>query len=99
MESTYRRVADRYWWNNLHTRIKDNVKTCEQHHLRDSTRAEEPMHPTYIATFFSKAAVDAFHMPSCRGYKYLVIGKYDTSGWVKAQPVKSLMAGRVADFL
>ena len=78
-ESTYRRVADRYWWDDLHAKIKDYVRTCEQCQFRDYTRAEEPMHPTYTATLFSKVAVDAVHMPPCKGYRHLIIGRCD--GW------------------
>ena len=98
-KSTYCRIADRYWWDNLHAEVKVYVQTCEQCQLRDSTRAEEPMYPTYLVSLFSKVAVDAVHMPNCRGYRYLIIGRCDTSGWVEAQPVEKLTAKRVADFL
>lgn len=38
-------------------------------------------------------------MLNCRGYKYLIVGQCDTSGWVEAQPVKKLTAEKIADFL
>ena len=28
-KGTYRRVADQYWWNNLHIEVKLYIQTCE----------------------------------------------------------------------
>lgn len=34
-ESTYQRVADRYWWDNLHVEVKSYVHKCEKSQRRD----------------------------------------------------------------
>ena len=34
-EGTYRRVADRYWWDNLYVEVKSYVQSCEECQRRD----------------------------------------------------------------
>ena len=34
-EGTYRRVADRYWWYNLHMEVKSYIRLCEECQRRD----------------------------------------------------------------
>ena len=34
------------------------------------------MHPTYTVTIFSQVAIAAVHMPSPRGYNYLMVRQY-----------------------
>ncbi len=48
-ERTYRRVADRYWWDNLHEEVKAYVQTCEECQRRDPSRSIEALHPTWVA--------------------------------------------------
>ncbi len=34
-EGTYRRVAERYWWDNLHAEVKSYIQSCEECQRRD----------------------------------------------------------------
>ena len=34
-ENTYRRVADQYWWDNLHAEVKSYIQSCEECQRRD----------------------------------------------------------------
>ncbi len=45
-ESTCRRVADRYWCDNLHAKIKSYIQSYEECQRRDTSRPEEALHPT-----------------------------------------------------
>ena len=38
-------------------------------------------------------------MPLCEGYRFLVVVRYDLSGWVEAKPLRILFFQAVADFL
>ena len=45
-EGTYRQIADRYWWEDLHSEIKGYVQSCQECQCRDLSRPEEALHPT-----------------------------------------------------
>ena len=98
-EGTYRRVADRYWWDNLHAEVKSYVQSCEECQRRDPSRPEEALHPTWVAVLWQKVGLDVVYMPPCEGYKFLVVARCDLSGWVEAKPLRALSSRAVADFL
>ena len=45
-ESTYRRVADRYYWENCYQDTKAFVTSCDRCQFQDSRRLEEALYPT-----------------------------------------------------
>ena len=67
-ERTYRRVADRYWWENLHSEMKTYVQICQECQRRDSSRPEEALHPTWVALLWQKVGLDVVYMPLCNGF-------------------------------
>ena len=98
-EGTYRRVADRYWWENLHSEVKAYVQSCQKCQRRDPFRPEEALHPTWVALLWQKVGLDVVYMPRCQGFRYLVVARCDLSGWVEAKPLRTLSSRAVADFL
>lgn len=44
-ESTYRKVADRYFWGSCYFDVKTYCQTCPECQLRDNTRLEEALYP------------------------------------------------------
>lgn len=50
-EGTYRRIANRYWWDNLHAEVKSYVQSCEEYQRRDPSRPEKALHPTWVAVY------------------------------------------------
>ncbi len=38
-------------------------------------------------------------MPPCGGYRFLVLARFDLSGWVEAKPLRTFSSQAVADFL
>lgn len=72
-ESTYRRVADRYWWDNLRKDVKSHVKPCEACQFRANGREEEAMRPTWTIDRWEKVGVNVVHMPLSEGFHYLVL--------------------------
>ncbi len=98
-EETYRRVADRYWWDNLHEEVKGYLQTCEECQRRDLSRSEEALHPTWVAVLWQKLGLDVVYMPYYEGYRFFVVARCDLSGWVEAKPLRTLFSRAVADFL
>jgi len=76
------------------------VKSCEECQRRARVRYEEPLHPTWSVTVWEKVGVDVRFMPeSVEGYKFIVFGRDDLSGWVEAHALKENTAQNVAKFL
>jgi hypothetical protein len=98
-EGTYRRIADRYWWDNMYDEVKKYVKTCEACQLRDPTREEEALHPTWVSVLWEKVGLDVTYMPPDRGKSFLVVARDDLSGWVEARALPDVKSWRVAKFL
>ena len=98
-EGTYRRIADRYWWTHMYEEVRNYVKSCERCQLRDPSREEEALHPTWVSFLWEKVAVDVVHMPMDHGKNFLVVARDDLSGWVEAEPLTSADSEKVANFL
>ena len=98
-EGTYRRIADRYWWDNLHQEVRQYIQTCEECQKRSSTRTEEALHPTWVSLLWEKVGLDVVHMPTRQGKSYLVVARDDLSGWVEARALSKANSENVAKFL
>jgi hypothetical protein len=98
-EGTYRKVADRYFWDGMFKDVARYVKTCQPCQLRTLRRQEEALHPTWTSTLGDKWAVDVVHMPSAEGYNHLVLAREDISGWVEGRSLRSTKSRSVARFL
>lgn len=98
-EGTYRRVADRYWWDNLYADVKAYVKSCLECQKRDPTRAEEALHPTYVSLLFHKIGLDVVHMPPSIGFHFFVLARCDLSGWVEGRALRKANSMAVAKFM
>jgi hypothetical protein len=98
-EGTYRRVADRYWWDDLSNKVASYVKACKECQMRDGRRMEEALHPTWVSMMWQKVCMDIVYMPKVKGFKYLVLARDDLSGWVEGRPLRDKSAPAVARFL
>lgn len=98
-EATYRRVADRYWWNQLWEDVRRYIKTCYECQLRDSTRMHEEMYPTWVDRRWEVVSVDVVHMPKSRGFHFLVQARSNFSGWLESRAIKSNDSAAVSKFL
>ena len=67
-QGTYRRVADRYWWDNLLAEVKTYIQTCEECQRREPSRFEDALHPTWVAVVWQKVGLDVVYIPSFEGY-------------------------------
>lgn len=98
-EGTYRKVADRYWWDGMYTDVVRYIKSCDECQFRDHRQLEEPLHPTWSVVVGRKWAVDVVHMPSAEGKEYLVLAREDISGWPEGRALRDNNSASVAKFL
>lgn len=98
-EGTYRKIAERYWWDALWRDVKDYVRRCAACQFRASLRTEEALFPTWSSARWEKVGVDIVHMPVDRGFRYLVLARSDFSGWVEGRPLRHATSENVARFL
>ena len=98
-EGTYRRVANRYCWDNLHAEIKSYIQSCEKCQRHDPSQSEEGLHPTWVALLWQEVGLDVVYMPSCEGYRFFVFARCDLLSWVEAKLLRTLSSRAVADFL
>ena len=98
-EATYRKVADRYWWDLCYKDIQDYCMNCTRCQLRASARTEEPMYATWTTTLWQKVGVDIVYMQPAHGKTFMVVARDDLSGWVEARALTNANADLVAQFL
>lgn len=98
-EGTYRRVADRYYWDQMWGSIKDYVKSCPECQQRAPERKEEALHPTWQSILGRRWYVDVIHMPKAGHMRYLVVAREAVTGWVEARALRRATAQKVAEFL
>ena len=96
---TYRRVADRYWWDKLWEDCSGYVRSCEQCQRRAPRHEEEALHPTCVLGLWQKVAVDVVHMPHRANMNYLVVARDDFPGWLEARALHAANSSAVARFL
>jgi hypothetical protein len=98
-EGTYRRVADRYWWEQMWQTVKAYVKSCGECQRRAAIRQDEQLLPTAVDRRWAKVGVDVTNLPRCRGKQYLAVARSDLSGWVEARAMNKNDSKSMAAFL
>ena len=98
-EATYRKVADRYWWDNCYRNVETYLLSCPECQKRAGDRVEEPLYATWTTALWEKVGVDIVYMPRVQNKKYLVVARDDLSGWVEARALEANTAKAVAKFL
>jgi Integrase zinc binding domain len=98
-ESTYREVADRYYWEGCFQFVQKFVASCKRCQFRDPRRLEEALYPTWSSAMFYKIGLDVIHMPSSNGKNFLVTARDDLSWWVESRALGKATSETVATFL
>ena len=98
-ESTYHRVADRYYWEGCYEDVRKFVASCKPCQHKSKLRQEEALFPMKAVPLFHSLAIDVVYLPDCYGYKCLVVVRDDFSGWVEAKPMGTPTSAKVAKFI
>ena len=76
-EKTYRRVTNKYWWQNLSRDCKKHVVNCESCQLRALNREEKAFHFIWISNLFQKININCVHLFQSRLMKAFDVIKDD----------------------
>jgi hypothetical protein len=98
-ESTYHRVAARYYWDNLYKECAEHVAACRPCQKRDGQKQYETLHATEPEGLFVKIGLDVVYMSPSHGNHYLVVARDDFSGWPEARALASNKASSIAKFI
>ncbi len=98
-EDIYRRIADRYWWDNLYDDSQKYVRTCPQCQMRDSIREEETLHFIWMIFLWEKVRIDIVHMSSNKEKHYLIVVRDDFFEWAETRALSEARAWRMTKFL
>ena len=74
-EATYRKTADRYWWEGCYKDVQNYVLSCEECQRRSTTRSEEPMYATWTTALWQKVGLDIVYMQAAEGKHFLVVAR------------------------
>jgi hypothetical protein len=97
-ENIYKRIIDRYWWDNLYDDFQKYVKTCSQCQMRDSIKKEEAFHFIWMTFLWKKVEVNIVHMSSNKEKHYLIVVRDDFFEWAETRALFEAKAWRVIKF-
>ncbi len=97
-KNTYKRIIDRYWWNDLYDDVQRYVKTCSQCQLRNSIREEEAFHFIWVTLLWEKIEMNIVHMSSHKEKHYLIVARDDFFDWTKTRALLEARTWRVTKF-
>ena len=98
-ESTYGRIATRYYWETLYADVKLYVQQCGECQYRAPDRQDEALTSTAPVGLFVKIHLDIVEMPHENGKRYLVVARDDFSWWPEARALSRKMSAKVAEFI
>ena len=98
-EEIYRRMINKYWWQNLYRNCEKHVVNCESCQLHALNWKEKTFHLIWISSLFQKINIDCIHLFQSRLIKTLVVIKNDLTEWIKIRVLFNLKTKTVAKFL
>ena len=99
-ESTYRRVANRFFWEGMYNDVAQYVASCKPCQRKSKERHEEALYNSQAVPLFRNLAIDIIKMPDCGAFGSLLVLRDDFSGWVEAVPMpKAPSSKQVADWI
>jgi hypothetical protein len=98
-ENIYKRIIDRYWWNDLYDDVQKYVKICSQCQMRDSIKEEEALHSIWMTLLWKKIEMNIVHMSSNKEKHYLIVARDDFFEWAEARVLFEAKAWRMTKFL
>ncbi len=98
-ETTYHKLAARYYWEGSWDKVAGYVKTCKTCQHRTKKRQEEALRPGRAVPLFHRIGIDIVWLPDSEGFKCLVVARDDFSNWPEAKPLRGAKAKHVAKFI
>ncbi len=98
-KDTYKRIINRYWWDDLYDDAQKYVKICSQCQMRDSIREKEALHSIWMTLLWKKIEMNIVHMSSNKEKHYLIVARDDFFEWAEARVLSEAKAWRMTKFL
>jgi hypothetical protein len=98
-ENIYKRITDRYWWNDLYDDAQKYVKICSQCQMRNSIKKEETLHFIWMTFLWEKIEVNIVHMSSNKEKHYLIVARDDFLEWAEARALFETKTWRKTKFV
>jgi hypothetical protein len=97
-ENIYKKIIDRYWWNNLYDDSQKYVKTCSQCQMQNSIKEEKAFHSIWMTLLWKKVEVNIVHMSSNKEKHYLIVARDDFFEWAETRALSEAKAWRIIKF-
>jgi hypothetical protein len=97
-KNIYKKIIDRYWWNNLYDDFQKYVKTCSQCQLKDFIKKKKALHSIWMTLLWEKVNVNIIHMSSNKEKHYLIVVRDDFFEWAKTRVLSEAKAWRMIKF-
>jgi hypothetical protein len=98
-KNIFKRIIDRYWWNDLYDDASKYVKICSQCQMRDSIKKEETFHFIWMTFLWKKIEMNIVHMSSNKKKHYLIVVRDDFFKWAETRVLFEAKAWRMTKFL
>ncbi len=98
-ENIYKKIIDRYWWNDLYDDVQKYVKICSQCQMRNSIKEKEAFHFIWMTLLWKKIEMNIVHMSSNKEKHYLIVTRDDFFDWTETRALFETKAWRMTKFL
>ena len=79
-ETTYTRIAARYWWPGFYNDIRMYYTSCHKCQLRTKLKQETALYLTKAVSLFHYISINIVKILDYKGYNYLLIVRDNFSG-------------------
>ena len=101
-ETTYQKIAERFFWYNIVDDVSDYIKkcdTCQKHKAMPKVISQDLQSIPVPSQVMKQIGIDICNLPEVGGFKHLVVCIDYFSKWSEAKPLRDKSAPTVAQFL
>jgi len=101
IESTYNKIKERYYWNQMFEDIREYIKTCNICQRFGKPERNEPLHSIKVIQPYERIGIDIVGpLPETKKKnKYMVVAIEYLTKWVEVRALDKATAENVADFI
>jgi hypothetical protein len=97
-ENIYKKIINRYWWNDLYDDAQKYVKICSQCQMRNSIKEETTFHFIWMTLLWKKIEMNIVHMSSNKEKHYLIVARDDFFEWAETRVLSEAKIWRMTKF-
>jgi hypothetical protein len=98
-KNTYKKIIDRYWWEELYDDVQKYVKICSQCQMRNSIKEKESFNFIWMTFLWKNIEINIVHMSSNKEKHYLIVIRDDFFDWAKTRALLEARTWRITKFL